>query len=56
MSKIENIRNAKELWNRKQDRKFSLVAEQKERTKNRTPEQIEKQKQRKALKRLTISK
>lgn len=51
-TKSENIRKAKELWDRKQERKFKLVREQQERTKNRTPEQIAAQKERKEKRRL----
>lgn len=47
-TKQENIRKAKEFWDAKQYRKFQLVREQQERTANRTPEQIEAQKTRKA--------
>ena len=49
--KQENIRKAKSLWDAKQDRKFALVREQLKRTEERTPEQIEAQKERKRLRR-----
>jgi hypothetical protein len=45
--KFANIRKAKELWDAKQARKMKLVREQLARTAERTPEQIEAQKERK---------
>jgi len=47
----DNVRRAKALWDKKQDRKHTLVREQLERTAKRTPEQIETQKYRRELKR-----
>ena len=44
----DNIRRAKDLWDKKQDAKFAKVREQQARTAARTPEQIEIQKIRKA--------
>jgi len=54
-SKQENIRKAKALWDRKQERKYKLVRDQQERTEQRTPEQIEAQKERKALRRKNLA-
>jgi hypothetical protein len=54
-NKADNIRKAKALWDAKQDRKFALVREQLKRTAERTPEQIEAQKERKALRRKKLA-
>ena len=49
--KQENIRKAKALWDAREDRKAARIREQLKRTEERTPEQIEAQKERKRLRR-----